>query len=197
MTAAITQRIAEASPSAKARTAGALSFFAMVAAISGESLFPKFEAAGDNIALSALVIMTALLYFIFRPVNRPLSLIAAFCNLAGLLSGALRWNPHGIDTPVVCAGFYSLLIASLIFRSTFLPRFLAPLMAIAGLGWLTYLSPTFAAHLSPWNLAAAILGQQLVMLWLLVKGVKNERWQQQASPWFLPLAPQKSSKPPT
>jgi Domain of unknown function (DUF4386) len=72
---------------------------------------------------------------------------------------------------VVFDGFSCLLIGYLIFRSNFLPRFLGALMAIGGLGWLTFLSPPFANHLSPYNLASGILGQQSVMLWLLVMGM--------------------------
>jgi hypothetical protein len=60
---------------------------------------------------------------------------------------------------VVFDGFYCLLIGYLIFRSTFLPRILGALMAIAGLGWLTYLSPPLAKSLSPSNLALGILGK--------------------------------------
>ena len=39
--------------------------------------------------------MTLLLYDIFKPVNRGLSLVAACFNLVGLTCGALRWNPQG------------------------------------------------------------------------------------------------------
>jgi hypothetical protein len=55
-------------------------------------------------------------------------------------------------------------------------------MAIGGLGWLTYMSPPLANHLSPYNLASGILGQESVMLWLLVMGVNEQRWKEQASP---------------
>jgi hypothetical protein len=54
-------------------------------------------------------------------------------------------------------------------------------MAIAGLGWLTYLSPPLANYLSAYNLALGILGQESVMLWLLVVGVNEQRWKEQAS----------------
>ena len=62
-------------------------------------------------------------------------------------------------------------LGCLIFRSTFLPRILGALMAFAGLGWVTYLSPPLAHYLSPYNLALGLLGQESVMLWLLVMGV--------------------------
>jgi hypothetical protein len=78
-------------------------------------------------------------------------------------------------------GFSCLLIGYLIFRSSFLPRILGVLMAIAGLGWLTYLSPPFAKSLSPYNLALGILGQESLMLWLLAMGVNVQRWKEQAN----------------
>jgi hypothetical protein len=55
------------------------------------------------------------------------------------------------------------------------------LIAVGGLGWLTFLSPPLAKHLSPYNLAFGILGQESVMLWLLVMGVNVQRWKEQAN----------------
>ena len=175
------KRIAEASPRFKARVAGVLSLLSLLAAVLGEFIVRgRLEIPGDLIAVSAMVAVTLLLYDLFKPVNKGLSLLAASFNLVGLTCGALRWNPRGIDTPVVLNGFYCFLIGYLVFRSTFLPRILGALMAFAGLGWVTYLSPQFAGHLSPYNLAAGVLGQESVMLWLLVKGVDDQRWKDQA-----------------
>jgi Domain of unknown function (DUF4386) len=179
-TAAIVDRIAKASPRFKARMAGVLSLVSLLAAVFGEFLVRRFEIAGDLIAVSGMVAVTLLLYDIFRPVNRGLSLLAASLNLVGLTFGALRWNPGGVDLPVVFDGFSCLLIGYLIFRSNFLPRFLGALMAIGGLGWLTFLSPPLANHLSPYNLASGILGQQSVMLWLLVMGMNIPKWEAKA-----------------
>jgi hypothetical protein len=53
-------------------------------------------------------------------------------------------------------------------------------MALAGLGYLTFLSPPLAAYLSPYNLAPAALGEGSLMLWLLLVGVNAQRWNQQA-----------------
>jgi hypothetical protein len=86
----------------------------------------------------------------------------------------------GLDITVVFNGFYCLLVGYLIFRSTFLPPILGALMAFAGLGWLTCLSPRLAHYLSPYNLALGILGQESIMLWLLVLGLNAQRWKEQA-----------------
>ncbi|HYL86972.1 MAG TPA: DUF4386 domain-containing protein [Candidatus Angelobacter sp.] len=164
------ERIAEASPRFKARMAGVLSLLSLLAAVFGEFIVRRFEIAGDLAAVSGNIVVTLLLYGIFKPVNRGLSLLAASFNLVGLTCGALRWIPRGVDIPVVFDGFYCLLTGYLIIRSTFLPRILGALVAFAGLGWLTYLSPPLANHLFPYNLALGILGQESVMLWLLVMG---------------------------
>src|SRR5271169_6316031 len=161
--AVMMKRIAEASPRFKARVAGVLSLLSLLAAVFGEFIVRRFEIAGDLIAVSGNIVVTLLLYGIFKPVNRGLSLLAASFNLVGLTCGALRWNPRGVDIPVVLNGFSCLLIGYLIFRSTFLSRILGVVMVFAGLGWVTYLSPPLANRPSPYNLGSGILGQESVM----------------------------------
>ena len=86
---------------------------------------------------------------------------------------------------VVLFGTYNILTGYLIVRSAFLPRILGVLLAIAGLGYLintfaSYLAPDFAAHLSPWILIPG--GSELLLAaWLLVVGVNERRWKEQAS----------------
>jgi hypothetical protein len=54
-------------------------------------------------------------------------------------------------------------------------------MALAGLAWLTFLSPPLGAeYLYPYILVAAI-GEGLRSLWLLVMGVNAEAWKEQAA----------------
>jgi hypothetical protein len=86
--------------------------------------------------------------------------------------GLVHLARFGIS-PLVFFGFYCLLIGYLIFRSTFLPRILGVLMAFGGLGWLTFLSPPLASHLSPCIFAPGILGEGSLTLWLLVIGVNE------------------------
>jgi hypothetical protein len=78
---------------------------------------------------------------------------------------------------LVFFGFFCLLTGYLIFKSTFLPRIIGVLMAVAGLGWLTCLSPPFSAKYFPYIVAAAI-GEVVLMMWLLVTGVNVAKWQE-------------------
>jgi hypothetical protein len=175
--AVMMKRIAEASPRFKARIGGVLSLLSLLAAVFGEFIVRGFEIAGDLIAVSGNIVVTLLLFGIFKPVNRDLSLLAASFNLVGLTSEALEV----LDVGLVFHGFYCLLICYLIFKSTFLPRILGSLMALAGLGWLTFLPARLANYLSPYNMASALLGEGLLMPWLLVMGVNVQRWKEQAT----------------
>jgi len=173
------ERIREASPRFKARIAGALYLLSvMTAAFTELFVRGRLNLAGGFIAVIGMIAVTLLLYGIFKPVNRSLSSFAAFLSLVGLTFEALRWQPQGLNIAVVLNGFYCLLIGYLIFRSTFLPRILGALMAIAGFGWLTFLSPPLAHSLSPYNLASGLLGEGSVMLWLVVMGVNVQRWKE-------------------
>ena len=168
------KRIAEASPRFKARIAGALYLLSVVTAAFTELfVHGRLNIAGGLIAVAVMVVVTLLVYDIFKPVNRGLSLLAAFFSLVGLTFEALRLQPQGVNIAIVFAGFYCLLIGYLIFRSTFLPRILGGLMAFAGLGWLTYLSNPLVNYLSPYNLACALLAEVSVFLWLLAMGVNG------------------------
>jgi hypothetical protein len=181
-TAVMMERIAELSPRFKGRMAGVLYLLSVLTATLTE-LFVRgrLNIAGGLIAVSVMAVVTLLVYDLFKPANRNLSLLAAFFSLVGLTFEALRLQPHGVNIAIVFAGFYCVLIGYLIFNSTFLPRILGALMAFAGMGWLTFLSPPLVNYLSPYNLAAGLLGEVSVFLWLLVMGVNVQRWKEQAS----------------
>jgi hypothetical protein len=78
-------------------------------------------------------------------------------------------------------GVFQLALGYLIFRSTFLPRVVGALIALAGLGWLTFLSPPLANQLLVPLEVLGFVAEALLMLWLLVMGVNSQRWNQQAS----------------
>jgi hypothetical protein len=96
-----------------------------------------------------------------------------------LLFFKLYVQAYGIG--LVFFGFYCLAIGYLVVRSTFLPRALGVLMAFAGLGWLTFLSPSLVSSLSPYVLAPGIIGEGALTLWLLAMGVDAKRWNEQAA----------------
>jgi hypothetical protein len=100
-------------------------------------------------------------------------------QLQALAYMSLKLYSQAYGIALVFFGFFSLLIGYLIFESTFLPRTLGVLMAVAGMGGLTFLSPSFGAKYLPYIVAADI-GEILLILWLLVMGVNEQRWNEQA-----------------
>jgi hypothetical protein len=170
---------------------------------------------GALISVACQIALAALFYDLFTPVNRSLSLLAAFfllmecavlafaslfqvapllvlggggsltvfpvAQIQALVLLLLQLNAQAFDMSLVFFGSWCVLIGYLIVRSTFLPRVLGVLLALAGVGYLTFLSPPLAHELSPYNLAPAALGETSLMLWLLVMGVNAQRWKEQAT----------------
>ena len=93
----------------------------------------------------------------------------------------LQFSAQAFDAFIVFFGFYCVLLGYLILKSTFLPRIIGALMALAGLGYLTLLAKPLADHLAPYNLLPAALGETSLMLWLLIVGVNSHRWKEQGS----------------
>jgi hypothetical protein len=230
------EAIREASPQRTARISGVFYLLEMLTAAFALSVALKLFAPGDAkatatnilaheslfhlgvaaniVGFACYVAVTGLFYELFKPVNRGLSLLAAFFSLVAcaigavscffelapltVLGGAPYLNVftteqlqaqaltflklYGLffNGSFVFFGFYCILVGYLIFKSAFLPRILGAGMVMAGLGWLTFLSPPLTHHLSPYILAVGI-GEVSLTLWLLVAGVNAERWKQQAA----------------
>jgi len=180
------ERIAGASPRPRARITGIVYLLYFLTAVSaevfvGRSRLVLYDAV-NLIAYAFYIAVTLLFYYLFKPVNRNLSLLAAFFSLLGCANDVLSFfsvAPYKISS-LVFFGPYCLLIGYLIFRSTFLPRILRVLMAFAGLGWLIFLSP-LTNHLSTYLKVLGFLAEASLMLWLIVKGVNVQRWKEQAS----------------
>ena len=179
------ERIAGGSARPRGRATGVVYLLYFLTAAFGEFLVGrKLVVYGDVVNLIGVglyVVLTLLFYFMFKPVNRGLSLVAAFFSLLGCGLTVLNlFHRAASYSPLMFFGPYCLLIGWLIFRSTFLPRILGVLMMLAGLGWLAFLSPPLAKHLSLYIEILGIVAEGLLMLWLLVKGVNVERWREQA-----------------
>ena len=174
-----------------------------------ESLF-RSSFAVNLIATMLYIALTALFYNLFKPVNRNLSLIAAFFSIMGcamqtfgslfqlaplvILSDSmplaifneeqlqtlsllfLKLQTQAFNIGLVFFAFYCLLIGYLILRSTFLPRILGVLMVVAGLGWVTFLAPPLAEHISRYTQIFGFVAEALLMLWLLLVGVDVQQW---------------------
>jgi hypothetical protein len=187
----------------KGRTAG---FFYLLTIVAGGFAFSAVSSANleahstlfrlgvtaNVIATACYVVVTALFWNLFRPVNENVSLLAAFFSLVGCAIGAmssalqlvalavpdgprvLKMGATASQIGLVFFGFYCLLIGYLIFKSGFLPRFLGVLMAFGGLGWLTNLFPPLASALSSYAAIPGVLGEGALTVWLLVAGVNEQ-----------------------
>jgi len=92
----------------------------------------------------------------------------------------LKVNDRGAAIALVFFGFYALLTGYLIIRSAFLPRLLGVLSILGGLGWLTFLYPPLGYRVFPYIAVLGLFGAASLIVWLLVKGVDEQRWKEQA-----------------
>ena len=169
--------------------------------------------AAALLGVAAYLVVTALWYRLYEPVNRTLSLSAAYFSLTGCIIQAVAVVFHLVpwmilvDKPylstfkpeqvqalalfflnlygqtynlsLVFFSFYLLQIGYLTYRSTFLPRWLGVVVAL-GVGWLAFLYPPLARALSPY-VGLSSVGELLLIGWLAVKGVDEQRWYEQAA----------------
>jgi len=82
-----------------------------------------------------------------------------------------------IQISFVFFGVYCFLIGYLIYRSTFLPRLIGAWMMLTGLSWLIFLLPPLAHTLHAYIAANGFSCEFILMLWLIVRGVDESRWQ--------------------
>jgi Domain of unknown function (DUF4386) len=153
--------------------------------------YDLFKPVNRSVSLFALCVilvgcamqaLSSLLYLAPLLVMQGGSALSAFTpqQLQALALVFLKLNAQAYDIYLVFFGLWCVLIGYLIFRSTFLPRILGVLLVIDGLGWMLYLLPPLAQQLFPLIAVAAGLAEFPLEIWLIVMGVNNERWKQQA-----------------
>ena len=101
-------------------------------------------------------------------------------QLQALALFSLTMNDYGAGIGLVFFGFSALLKGYLIYKSTFLPRILGVLSILASFGWLTFLSPPIGLRVFPYIAVFALLASVVQILWLLIYGVDEQRWKEQA-----------------
>jgi Domain of unknown function (DUF4386) len=171
------------SPRLEARIAGIFYLLSILAGIAAMILIGrKMQAQGDraNFIAGALYSgLTMVLWDLFRPVSLWLSTTAAFFSLAGCWFPP-SWFHSAHITNFLFFGLYCLLIGCLILRSRFFPHIVGGLMAIAGVCWMTSSWPLLDHLLSPYTMVVGLIGEGTFMVYLLVKGLDEPRWREQA-----------------
>ena len=165
---------------------------------SGVLLYELFKPASRSLGLLFLVLFEACA--LIQSLNAihnlaALLLVKGGPGLSGLAPAQanamalvfLRLYSLNFNLALVFGGASSIVMGSLILRATFVPRIIGPLMILDGLGYLTFslaafLSPSLAARIYPYiPFVTAAIGEGALFLWLIVKGVNAERWQEQAA----------------
>ena len=105
---------------------------------------------------------------------------------------ALKLQTQVFSIAMVFFGIQCILMGCLIARSIFLPRLLGVLLALGGTSYVissfaNVLIPSVGARLIPFIFPVAIIGEGSLTLWLLVKGVNEQRWYEQANAAKEPL----------
>lgn len=174
----------------------------------------RLSIVGDLVMHILDVPLIVIMYYLLKPVDRLLALVATVANVvqtavlaankltlvvpllllqkpgdipastweATLSFLAIRLHGYGFGIGLLFFGVACLVRGYLVFRSTYFPRTLGVLLALAGLAYLVnsvalLLAPGVAAKLFPAILAPALVGEGAFCLWLLVKGVDQSAWE--------------------
>jgi hypothetical protein len=171
------------SPRLEARVAGVLYLFSILLGAAAITLIGrKMQAQGDQLVLVAGALytgLTVLLWDLFRPVNLWVSTGAAVFSLTGCWFPQ-SWFKSANITNFLFFGVYCLLVGYLILRSRFFPHAVGVLMVCAGVCWMTSSWPLLDHALSPYTTIAGLVGEGTFMGYLLLRGLDELRWREQA-----------------
>ncbi|HYR76299.1 MAG TPA: DUF4386 domain-containing protein [Pyrinomonadaceae bacterium] len=222
-----------------ARVAGVLFLLSLVAGGFGEAYVPSRLIVGADAAATVANIknfdflyrlgfaaflieslcdtaLALILYVLLKPVNKQLSLLAAFFGLMATATFAFaelfyfapqlilgraylnNFTPDQVNSLALLSlkfyGYAGMIFTAyygmawivrsyLIFRSSYLPKFLSVLMAIGGIGFvvrnfLLILAPAYASDVL---LMLMFPGGLIMTVWLLLKGVNVQKWNAKVS----------------
>lgn len=159
----------------------------------------RFGMLADGVMLIAYLVVTALLYRLFKPASASLSLLAACFSLTGIavlaaslslllipLNGegvaatqdALRLHGRVYNLTGLFFGPYCILIGLLVVRSGLLPKWIGALMTLAGAAFvldasLDLIAPDFARRIPDAVMLISLLGEGALALWLAVFGIRE------------------------
>lgn len=170
-----------------ARATGSVYLLYFLTAVAGQTMVSRGFAlpgkATNFVSVLLYIVLGILLYRLFRPAGNALSLVAALFNFAGSAVTLLALFPGGRlhVSPLLFFGMYCLLIGVLILRSAFLPHALGLLTASAGIGWFVFLLPLRIHFLTVLIEVFGFIAEAALMVWLLVKGVDEQKWAEEAA----------------
>jgi len=165
---------------------------------SGVWLYTVFKPANPRVALFYLVIIA------MGTLAQALALMHAMGGLALLQAGngtgglpeaqasalaivEFKLYSQGYQLGLFFDSVSSLMMGILILRSTFMPRWIGPLMWLDGIGGLVFslggfLAPAFVKLTYPYiPMATVLVGEGTFYLWLIIKSVNAEKWREQAT----------------
>jgi hypothetical protein len=109
-------------------------------------------------------------------------------DLMAMLS--IRAHSTGFGIGLIFFGFECLVLGYLIVRSGYMPRSIGVLMQIAGVcyainSFALLLSPPLSSRLFPAILLPSLIAELSLALWLVVKGIRAEQWDQHVRARFV------------
>ena len=141
-----------------------------------------------NLVSLAVEAISKLFLLLVMPTLRSTDYLRAFepPQLQALANLAFRSHDIAFNIALIFFGCTCLLNGYLIFKSTYLPKFVGVLMQIAGLSYLiacfaALFTPTLADLLIPAILLPPLIGESSLCLWLLIKGVDIKKWNERLS----------------
>jgi hypothetical protein len=187
--------------------------------LASESTY-RLGMVAESIIVMVEILVSAILYVLFIPVNKPLSLASAFARFAQTILQAVNlftavpallvlgglgylsaFEPEQVNAIVqifadvnafmiliwgLIFGFHLLLLGTLVYQSGFLPKVLGILLLIGGVGYLAQsyghlLVPQYDGLLATVVIIMSIPGEIGFAIWLLWKGVDEEKWYARAA----------------